>query len=398
MLGWLAGSAFGCAADLEPPRSATPDAAVRGPSAESTSSHAAPEPALEAKPVSSDLRSPLERAFPTLAAALPRLSLGTFPTPVEPWDELGKTLGVGALYVKRDDRSSPRYGGGKVRKLELFLADAEERGARRVATIGARGSNHALATAIYARQRGLNATLLLLPEPPTARVLDNARAAASWGAELRWVGSQAGALAALEREATLGAYPIPTGGTSPLGDVGFVHAGFELAEQIERGVSPLPDRVYIALGTMGSAIGLAIGLAAAGVQAEVVAVRASNVPTSSQASLERAFAETAAFLHATDPAFPKLAYERARLRIEERFLGRGYAQPTEWGARAGALSKGAGLPLEPTYTEKAFAALVADAPDLRTSTALFWATHHVGPVEPGDAALGAPAGPASFDR
>ena len=45
----------------------------------------------------------------------------------------------------------------------------------------------------------------------------------------------------------------------PLGTVGYVAAGLELAAQVEAGEIAAPDRIYIATGTMGSAGGLALG-------------------------------------------------------------------------------------------------------------------------------------------
>ena len=56
---------------------------------------------------------------------------------------------VGALWVKRDDRSSELYGGNKVRKLELLLGAARDAGKSRVVTLGAVGSHQVVATAIY---------------------------------------------------------------------------------------------------------------------------------------------------------------------------------------------------------------------------------------------------------
>jgi CubicO group peptidase (beta-lactamase class C family) len=59
---------------------------------------------------------------------VPRVSLGTFPTPVERLSVPGAAQEV---WVKRDDRSGQSYGGNKIRKLEFLLADARARGAGR---------------------------------------------------------------------------------------------------------------------------------------------------------------------------------------------------------------------------------------------------------------------------
>jgi D-cysteine desulfhydrase len=52
-------------------------------------------------------------------------------------------------------------GGNKIRKLEFLLADALERGCDSVITSGSLQSNHCRATALAARQLGLQPHLLL---------------------------------------------------------------------------------------------------------------------------------------------------------------------------------------------------------------------------------------------
>src|SRR5262245_61649799 len=94
----------------------------------------------------------LFRAFPALAPRLPWLPLGRFPTAVARLD--GLLPPSVELWIKRDDESGVAYGGNKVRKLEFLLGEARARGARRLVTLGAIGSHHVLATAIYGKQAG----------------------------------------------------------------------------------------------------------------------------------------------------------------------------------------------------------------------------------------------------
>src|SRR5919199_4114314 len=65
---------------------------------------------------------------------------------------------------------------------------------------------------------------------------------------------------------------VPAGGSSPLGALGHVNAALELAEQVRRGHRPAPARLVVPFGTGGTAAGLALGLALAGLEATVVAV------------------------------------------------------------------------------------------------------------------------------
>ena len=94
----------------------------------------------------------LFRRFPKLARHVPHIQLGSWPTPVTRMPGLEQGC---AIYIKNDGSCAPLYGGNKVRKLEFLLAEAIRRGCREVLTFGVAGSNHALATALYAEQQGL---------------------------------------------------------------------------------------------------------------------------------------------------------------------------------------------------------------------------------------------------
>ncbi|CAA0820958.1 Bifunctional D-cysteine desulfhydrase/1-aminocyclopropane-1-carboxylate deaminase-mitochondrial [Striga hermonthica] len=87
-------------------------------------------------------------------------SLGHFPTPIHKWNlpNLPKNTEV---YLKRDDLSGMQLSGNKVRKLEFLMADAVEKGADCIITIGGIQSNHCRATAVAARYLNLDCYLIL---------------------------------------------------------------------------------------------------------------------------------------------------------------------------------------------------------------------------------------------
>src|SRR3954462_12116137 len=89
---------------------------------------------------------PLLERYPALAE-LPRVELGSFPTPVARVAALSPNL-----WVKRDDLCADPLGGNKVRALE-FLLGGVTRGDRLV-TVGSAGSTHALAVATYGKRLG----------------------------------------------------------------------------------------------------------------------------------------------------------------------------------------------------------------------------------------------------
>ena len=108
---------------------------------------------------------------PELGRRLGKEQLATLPTPVRrvSYNSPG---GRQAIHIKCDDLTGTIYGGNKVRKLEYALLPARVRGKQRVATFGAVGSNHALATALYARSLGLECTCFLSHQSPSPEIAD----------------------------------------------------------------------------------------------------------------------------------------------------------------------------------------------------------------------------------
>lgn len=299
---------------------------------------------------------------------LPRVELARLPTPVEPLEELGRRVGS-ELWVKRDDRTGREYGGNKVRKLEYLIGEAQRRGADTLLTAGALGSHHVLATAIHGPMFELAVHAVLVPQPWSAHVEENLRCALGAGAELRGASTLGGAaarmLAMAGRLKLSGArpYAIPHGGSSPAGAVAYVAAGLELAAQIDAGELPEPEAIYVALGSGGTAVGIAVGLAAAGITARVVGVRVTDRMLINQATLRSLAKGTVHRLRAMDPRFPDVAKAASKhLRVDGTEFGPGYGHRSAEADEAMTLAREtSGLVLDTTYTAKALAAMLRDA-------------------------------------
>lgn len=329
----------------------------------------------------------LSARYPHLAASLPWMPLGTLPTPVHPLTHLGARLGLD-LYIKRDDLSGERYGGNKLRKLELLLAEARNRGCRSIVTVGFAGSNHVLATAIYSRQLGMDCLAVLMRQPSAPYVRKNLLSAHAAGARLYHHAGTYQALAALVAHLSLkylaGKKPcyIAGGGTSSLSNAGYVNAAFELADQVERGEVPEPDLIYVPLASMGTAIGLAMGSKLAGMRTRVVGVRVTDTFFTNVPRLKKMWARTADYLHARDPAFPEVSAEDV-LVVRDDLYGEGYALTTEASRQSvRMMQESEGLELDGTYTGKALAAIVQDADNglLAGKRVLFWNTYNSRPL------------------
>jgi 1-aminocyclopropane-1-carboxylate deaminase/D-cysteine desulfhydrase-like pyridoxal-dependent ACC family enzyme len=293
-------------------------------------------------------------------AGFPRIRLGAWPTPVEPFDGLDLPAGA-RVFVKREDLASPLYGGNKVRKLEHLLAA----GTGPVVAFGGLGSHHVLATAVHAASLGRACTGVLFDQPRTDhtnRVLAlNAAVCRRVVRGSRPLDAARGAgriLAGLARGA-LGRGEAPTilapGGSSPLGTLGWVGGGLELAAQIAEGACPPVDEIYVAYGSGGTAVGLALGLALARAPCAVVAVRVATRLAGNERFALLLARRTFALLSRAADIGPMPAL---RLTLEHRFAGSRYGAPTAEAEEAIARAAGSGVPLEPTYTGKALAALL----------------------------------------
>ncbi len=310
--------------------------------------------------------------FDLAALPLARIPLLGGPTAIEP---IGPDT-----WVKREDRAGTLYGGNKVRKLEWLLGAALETGGD-VLTAGTVGSNHLVATAVYGQASGAHVHAVVAPQPDTPSARVNARILHAH-AEKLWVASSGVAVPFAWAKAEVairgfGGYPptsFPIGGSSPLGCVGWVGGGLEIAAQVAAGELPAPDRIYVALGSGGTAAGLLVGLRLAGLASEVVAVRAAPSWLASGLRVRRLAGRALALLRRHGA--PTVAL--GGLRVVDGFYGEGYARPTPATEAAKARAADLGLALEGTYTAKAFAALEAEPSGRR----LFVHTANSRPLEP----------------
>ena len=327
---------------------------------------------------------PLFRHYPLLKKRLPQIALATLPTPVEKLTRVGKALGLSHLYIKRDDQSGTIYGGNKVRKLEFLLGDALRLKAKEVITFGFAGSNHALATAIYAQQLGLKCTSFLMPQVNAHYVRRNLLASHYHNAELRHCANPALLFLALSKKLLPDIFKrtikmIPAGGSCPLGVIGYVNAAFELRDQILAGFLPEPDRIYVPMGSMGTSAGLTLGLKAAGLKSLVIPVRVIEEKMARTQKMRQLAGKTNSLLCKLAPTFPRVTFTRDDFGVRNNCLGLGYARFTEKAvAAAEHMKKTEGIILNGAYSAKAFSALVDDAEGKIPlgETVLFWNTYN----------------------
>jgi D-cysteine desulfhydrase len=299
--------------------------------------------------------------------------LTTLPTPLVRAERLERALGLPPLWVKRDDLIGFALAGNKARQLELLLADALGRGCDTLLTGGGPASNFCQAAAAAARVAGLGCVLVLYGQEP-AVVPPNLALARAVGARVQFTGkpereSVDDALDVVEAELRAEGrrpYPMPRGGATGLGAVGYALAVAELAAQLDaEGV--VPELVLVATGSGGTQAGLVTGTVAGGSPWRVVGASVSRPP---QEAAERvlALARAAADLLGLPAA------DASHVRIRDA-RGPGYGIPSAEGdTAAGLAARREGLLLDPVFTAKAMAELPRLAAEGAGGPVVFWHT------------------------
>jgi D-cysteine desulfhydrase family pyridoxal phosphate-dependent enzyme len=285
------------------------------------------------------------------------------PTPLDEAPRLSAALGLQVL-VKRDDLTGLALGGNKARKLELLVADAIARGCDTLIATGGAQSNFARMAAAAAARSGLACHLVLSGSEPDEDsgnlVLDRLfGATVEFAGTEHWTELERRVAAVAER---LGprAYPMPVGGSTPLGALAYVDAASELLVQL----GGAPDWVVVADGSGGTHAGLLAGLPH---DVRVLGVDVARPPVPLVKHVAKLAAATAALAGRPAPANEPIVIDHT---------GPGYAAISDEARAAVALAaRTEGLVLDPVYTGKAMAGLIAEARAGRLGgTVVFWHT------------------------
>ncbi|MDR0837972.1 MAG: D-cysteine desulfhydrase family protein [Propionibacteriaceae bacterium] len=303
------------------------------------------------------------RPLAALLATYPKVALGFLPTPAHPLSRLSAKLAAETgravdLWIKRDDVTGLASGGNKTRKLEYAIADAIAKGHDTIVSGGGFQSNSARQCAAAAAKYGLKCVLGLhdgyLKNEEYIRG-GNVFLEELLGAEVRiYHGCSSADSIRFATEELIAEgrnpYVIPVGASNSLGSLGYAQAALELIETLP--ASDLPTSVVVAVGSNGTVAGLAAGFAAVGSDIEVVGMSVDESAEATEAGV-RALIDD---IWALDVPQGTL-----NLRIADLALGDGYGIPTD-GMREALrlLARTEGILLDPVYTGKAFAGLLAE--------------------------------------
>lgn len=294
--------------------------------------------------------------------ALPRVQLGSWPTPLERAPRLGSVLDCIGLWVKRDDQSGFSWGGNKVRTVEFLLGDALARGATEVVLSGGPSSNFAALMSAGARSVGLDVHQISYgcePDYDVAALVEGRR----HGARVVFTGSSDRALmedvaaryAADRSRAGHVPYVVPRGGASDVGALGFFAAAREIDAQVDVteqiGGTDVAHTIVMPLGSGGSVAGLVAGLCSSRRRWRVHAVSVSRDPETIAEPIVNTAIRCAALAGAT--IRPEQVLERLDIH-DGRSPAFGQVLPHQRRLMTD-VTRTTGLLVDPTYNAKALA-------------------------------------------
>jgi 1-aminocyclopropane-1-carboxylate deaminase/D-cysteine desulfhydrase-like pyridoxal-dependent ACC family enzyme len=302
-----------------------------------------------------------------LEAALAQLSrvplVSVRPTPLEALDRLSEELGGPTVFIKRDDLTGLAFGGNKTRMLEFSLADAKAKGAEVIVTGAAVQSNYCRQMAAACAKLGLELHLVLRPhrELDKTAVQGNHFLQRLFGAKVTLMpdfdmGRHQEALRAkvdqLQAQGRKVYWPRQAD-TVDLDAIAYAETALEIVRQCrDRGI--YPEYLYSAALDTTQA-GLVLGFAYVRSPIQVRGFSPFENATGRIENMVRMANQAAARLGLN------VTFGERDFANDDRWVGERYGIPSKEGLAAiHLLARREGLLLDPVYTSKAMAALIAD--------------------------------------
>lgn len=296
-------------------------------------------------------------------SVLPRRRYTEGATPIEFLPRFSEALGGPRIHIKRDDLLGLTSGGNKTRKLEFLVADALAQGADTLITCGAVQSNHCRLTLAAATKEGLKCRLVLEERVPNSYDLNASgnnflfhllgveavsvvRGGSDMMAEMTKVAEDV--IAQGQKP-----YIIPGGGSNPIGTFGYVACAQEIVGQLfEKGL-PV-QQVVCASGSGGTHAGLLAGFSGSNSNITVTGINVSRKRDVQETLIHDLANATLNYLQVNH------SVPREAVTCLEEFVGQGYSLPTpEMVEAVRLLAQTEGILLDPVYTGKAMAGLIA---------------------------------------
>ncbi len=292
-------------------------------------------------------------------------------TPLQYFERLSKDLKIN-LFIKRDDLFPLTGGGNKARKLCYILNSDIKNNYNAIVTSGANQSNHLRATALNGAILGWK-TICIIHDKEPINYNGNLKITNLTGAELRFVNKQEvsktmnDAMVDLSKNGYKPLY-IWGGGHCVEGSFAYYCAIKELRNQLG---NVKPDFIFLASGTGTTQAGIEIGVRRFIPECKVIGISISRKSDYGKESIINS-------MKALNKTLNNPVSLTFNIDFDDKWIGDGYEkqypelfETIEWASRK------EGLILDPTYTGKAFHALVNYVKDgiiPKDSNVVFWHT------------------------
>jgi L-cysteate sulfo-lyase len=308
---------------------------------------------------------------------LPREPLAFLPTPLHRLRNLGNSLGLDELWIKRDDQTGLSFGGNKVRKLEFVLGDARKNKADTIVTVGGIQSNHCRQTAAACAAAGFRCILLLggtEPENYTGNLLLDKML----GAELKFyaddsvltLNARLDEVTETLRDLGLNPYAVPAGAEMPIGTIPYAVAMEELHLQTQKERFS-PQNILVATGTGGTLAGLILGAHMLELDVNIIGISVLSDAETTEKRVE-------SLINRIIDDYPEVKAFEPKINIDDSFMGEGYGiLSSTVKTSLDMFAKMDGIILDPVYTAKAGVALMRMALNrdiTADSHTVFWHT------------------------
>ncbi len=303
------------------------------------------------------VRQQKRKAIREKLARLPRVALGTYPTPLQPLPNLTKELKAPNLYIKRDDMTGLAFGGNKTRQLEYVLGKLMQDKPDVFVTGANIQSNWCRQATAAAVKLGIP-IVLVLRNTDSQELSGNAMLDVWMGADIRFVNEPDMTLMGERRKAVIaeleaqGKRAIQIDPRAPENALGYVEMAVELDEQMEA-LGIAPTQLWLAAAGPTFA-GLLVAARLLGWNCQLVGVTPLTWSDSTVEARIASVANQVAEILGVD-----IHFASDDVCILYDYIGAGYAKASPEGLEAMRIAaRTDAILLDPVYTGKAMAGLI----------------------------------------
>jgi 1-aminocyclopropane-1-carboxylate deaminase/D-cysteine desulfhydrase-like pyridoxal-dependent ACC family enzyme len=254
---------------------------------------------------------------------LPREKFAFLPTPLHRLKNLGNSIGLDELWIKRDDLTGLSFGGNKVRKLEFVLGDARKNKADTIVTVGGIQSNHCRQTAAACAAAGLRCILLLSGEEPM-HYTGNLLLDRMLGAELKFypddglmtLNTRLDEVIETLKDFGLNPYAVPAGAAMPVGTIPYAIAIEELLAQTQK-EGFIPEKILVPTGTGGTLAGIIIGAHMLNLESDIIGVSVLSDAETTTSRVQNLISRII-------DEYSEVGTFKPNINIDDSFIGEGY--------------------------------------------------------------------------